>query len=296
MTRSGSDAPRPVVVGVDDSEGTDLAVRWAAETAERYGAPLRVVAAFRWLLPYWWGGAMYADAEDLDVTKRVAEDLVQRFTTQAREAHPGLQVDGDAVDGDPVTVLEHESQRASMVVLGSRGLGGFGSVMLGSVGVGLSARAACPVIVLRGPSGDPAEGAGVVVGVDGSEESAEVLGFGFEYASRRGLPLRAVLCWRPDALSWTRRDSEPFAVERAEAWLSAALTAGWEQRYPDVKVRSLVLPEPPVEALLGEATGAHLLVVGSRGRGSIRGALLGSVSQGVLHHAMCPVAIVPTHL
>ena len=288
-------AQRSIVVGVDDSEGAVLAVQWAAETARRYAAPLRIVAAFRWLLPYWWGGAMYANARDLDVTKRVAEDLVERLVTAARADFPDLSVDGAALEGDPVAVLERESAAAAMVVIGSRRLGGLGSAVLGSVGVGISARSSCPAVVLRGPAGDPAEGAGVVVGVDGGEESADVLGFGFEYAARNELPLRAVLCWRPDALSWGQRDDQPFAREQAEAWLEASLIAGWQERYPQVKTRSLVLREQPVPGLLSESTGQQLLVVGSRGRGVMRGALLGSVSQGVLHHATCPVAIVPTH-
>ena len=134
----------------------------------------------------------------------------------------------------------------------------------------------------------------MVVGVDATPASQAVLEFGFEYASRRQVPLRAVLCWHPDLLASMLWRPEPPAPARAEAWLAETL-AGWREKYPDVAVRGGVVRDHPGAALAAESASAQLLVVGNRGRHAMAGTLLGSVSQAVLHHATCPVAVVPTH-
>jgi nucleotide-binding universal stress UspA family protein len=120
-----------------------------------------------------------------------------------------------------------------------------------------------------------------------------LLEFGFDQASRSHAPLRAVLCWHPDLLASMLWRSEPPAPTRAEAWLAEAL-AGWQEKYPDVAVRSGVVREHAAAGLVAESATAQLLVVGNRGRHAMAGTLLGSVSQAVLHHATCPVAVVPT--
>jgi nucleotide-binding universal stress UspA family protein len=155
-------------------------------------------------------------------------------------------------------------------------------------------RPQCSQAGVRGPAGPAEEGASVVVGVDATEASEIVLKFGFDHASRHHAPLRAVLCWHPDLLAMIRGRPEPPAPARVEAWLSEAL-AGWRERYPDVDVHSEVIREHPPDGLLLTSQAQHLLVVGTHGRHAMAGALLGSVSQGVLHHATCPVAVVPTH-
>lgn len=201
---------------------------------------------------------------------------------------------GDVVDGKPVPVLVAESAGAAMLVLGSRHLETLGSAVLGSVGTGAAARAACPVVVVRGAAGDPAELAQVVVGVDGTSASQAVLKFGFDYASRHGVPLKALLCWHPDPLAAMQWRPEPPPPERARVWLSEAL-AGWRGEYPEVAVHGAVVKDHPVSGLLTGSDAQNLLVVGRRGNYALAGALLGSVSQGVLHHATCPVAVVPIH-
>ncbi|HET6210605.1 MAG TPA: universal stress protein, partial [Jatrophihabitans sp.] len=130
--------------------------------------------------------------------------------------------------------------------------------------------------------------------VDGTAASEAVLRFGFEHADRHGTPLRAVLCVHPDLLASMLWRPEPPAPERAQAWLSESL-AGWRTDFPDVVVHPEVTREHPVDGLISASFGQHLLVVGSHGRHALAGTLLGSVSQGVLHHASCPVAVVPTH-
>jgi nucleotide-binding universal stress UspA family protein len=197
------------------------------------------------------------------------------------------------VDEAPAPVLLRESERASRIVLGSRGLRALGSAVLGSVGAAVAARASCPVIVLRGPAGLAGERPAVVVGVDASARSARVLEFAFDYASRHRLPLRPVLCWHRDVLTEIAWRPETPAPPRAGEWLSEAL-AGWREQYPDVTVRPGVVRDHPAAGLVAASAAQHLLVVGARGEHALVGTLLGSVSQAVLHHASCPVAVVPS--
>ncbi|MFC7615699.1 universal stress protein [Actinokineospora soli] len=181
-----------------------------------------------------------------------------------------VDVTGDMPESAPVPALLR--QDACLVVLGSRGLGGFGGLLLGSTAVQVAAHARCPVVVVRGErSGD------VVVGVDGSAHSVEAIAFAFGEAQRLGAGVVAVT-------AGSQEDEAARAL--------AESVAGWAERYPDVPVRRSVVRGHAARALVDAAADAALLVVGSRGAGGFRGMLLGSVSQGVLHHATCPVAIV----
>ncbi len=272
---------RPIVVGVDDSAGTEAALQWAAEDARARDVSVRLVCAYRNAVPRVQVPG-YVDIPEVELLRprQVAEQLVTDAVDRVTAVYPRAEAQGDAIDGDPVSVLVGESARATLVVLGSRHLGTLGSTVLGSVSAGVVARAASPAVVVRGPAGRPEDGAGVVIGVDGTEASEIVLEFGFEHASRHRVPVRAVLCWRLDLL--------------AEAWLAETL-AGWQEKFPDVTVHREVIRDYAVAGLLTASTGQHLLVVGNRGRHALAGTLLGSVSQGVLHHATCPVAVVPTH-
>ncbi|MGZ4542344.1 MAG: universal stress protein [Mycobacteriaceae bacterium] len=289
---------RPVVVGVDDSSGSDAALMWALADARTRGAPLRAVCAYEWEPPYLnLAGTDYIGFpghENMEV-RRTAEHLVTGAVDRLGKLHDGgaeVHISGAAVEGRPASVLVDESARAEVVVLGSRHLHALGASVLGSVAAGVSAHAACPVIVVRGPAGEPAERAEVIVGIDAAGPADALLGFGFAHASRHGVGLRAVLCWRPDPLATMYWRPEPPAPAQAEAWLSEAL-AGWREKYPDVEVHASVTRDHPVAGLVSASAAQYLLVVGSRTRQALLGSLLGSVSQGVLHHATCPVAVIP---
>jgi nucleotide-binding universal stress UspA family protein len=283
----------PVVVGLDGSAGADAALAWALEEARSRVVPARLVYGYGRDLAYG-SMAIYGKlpVPKLSHIKTVAERLLADAATRAHELAPDVEVSTHLYGDDAVPVLLEESSRASSVVLGSRHLGAIGSAILGSVGAAVAARAACPVVVLRGPAELPGEHAALVVGVDALESSEATLAFGFEYASRRSVPLHAVLCWHLDVLAEMMWRSEPPAPTRVEAWLSEAL-AGWRETYPDVAVSSGVMREHPVAGLVSASSAQHMLVVGTRGRHALAGTLLGSVSQGVLHHATCPVAVVP---
>jgi nucleotide-binding universal stress UspA family protein len=289
--------PHPVVVGVDGTPGSLVAARWAAAEAIRRQRPLRVVYVYRWP-PNYGAAPMYAGwplGDPMEI-KKAAQELVNQAAEEVRAGQGALEVEAVSIEGSRVPVLLAESENAALVVLGSRELGALGSVILGSVGAGVSARAACPVVVVRGPAGDPDEGAQVVAAVDGGETSSQVLEYAFEHASRCGVGVRAVMCWWAhlyQPAGWLT-DTYHQAQGRAYAWLAEAM-AGFRDKYPDVLVTTVVMEEHAVTGLVLESANAYLLVVGSHGRHALSGTLLGSVSQGVLHHATCPVAVLPVH-
>ncbi len=287
-------AEGPIVVGIDASAGADAALTWALADAATTGAPVRLVCAFRRTVEYdpmvMWSGLPVPDMEH---SRRVAEEVVAKAIKRAAEIDASVHVEGAAIDGNPVSVLVEESRRGSLMVLGSRHRSALGASILGSVSAGVAARSACPVVVLGGPAALASERPSVVVGVDGTEESELLLAFAFDHASRHRVSLRIVLVWHPDLLATMLWRAEPAVPKRAELWLSEAL-AGWCGTFPDVEVHSAVIRDHPAAGLTAWASSAELLVVGSRGRHALVGTLLGSVSQAVLHHATCPVAVVPT--
>lgn len=285
----------PVIVGYDGTDGAKLALEWATAEAAARKVPLRVVYAYRGKYTY---GSMarYGNVPmpELQVLRSAGQRLVEEGADLVTKSGADVQVSAVAYDGDAIPTLLADAHHGSLMVLGSRRLGPTGSVLLGSVSGAVAARAACPVVVVRGPAGDPAEHAHVVVGVDPGKDADEVLDFAFEYARTHHAPLRAVLCWYVDPLTeiaWSPRIPVP---PEADLLLSEAL-AGYRERYPDVEVHPAAIRSHAVQGLVAEAAAERLLVVGAHGRHAVAGTLLGSVSQGVLHHATCPVAVVPLH-
>ncbi len=185
--------------------------------------------------------------------------------------------------------MPHSAAAAQLVVVGDRGRGGVGGLLLGSVAATLAAHGACPVVVVRGI--EPPEGP-VVVGIDGSPLSEPALAAAFEAAAARAVPLVAVYAWR-DLLLDPGLASHDWAVveQQGRAELAERL-AGWSGKYPDVPVRRVVVRDGPARALVEQSVTAQLLVVGSHGRGGVGALLLGSVSHAVLHRSHCPVMIV----
>jgi nucleotide-binding universal stress UspA family protein len=223
--------------------------------------------------------------------RHAAQRRLERAVTYVHGQWPDLDVIPVAAKGHIPETLIKASRNADVTVLGSRQLGAVGAAVLGSVSSVVAAAGAGPIVITGRPSALPQEPAAVVVGVDGSKHTDDVLEFAFDYASRHGRSLDAVFCWHPDPLAQAEWRGEPPAPERANRWLAEA-TAGWQEKYPDVPLRRAVVRGHPVDALVSAAAGQDLLVVGSHSRHARVAALLGSVSQGVLHHATCPVAVV----
>jgi nucleotide-binding universal stress UspA family protein len=284
----------PVVVGVDGSPSSLTAVEVAAREAALRGVGLRLVHAFGW------PAAQVPTGTPWNPTGSGLRELIDGTLTEAerraRRAAPGIEVSRDVVVGEPVTVLEIESRTAPLVVVGSRGLSRFGSLLLGSTAGHLAAHATCPVLVVRGrthPAGP------VLLAVDGSPASRGAVEFAFAQASLHGTDLIALHAWNTRTeRAYDGPADPPFVTydedrlrDEEERVLTEAL-GGLREKYPDVAVdRRLVRGR--IRHTLVEATAeAGLVVVGARGLGGFGGLLLGSVSQAVLHHAQCPVVVV----
>jgi len=286
-----------VLVGVDGSEQSLLALDYAADEAARRHQPLRIVIGCAWpLFVAATGGGAGIPLDDgvIEVARGVLEDAASR----AGERRPGLDITTEVTRGSPAGVLVDESERASVVVVGNRGRGGFASLLAGSVATQLATHARCPVIVVRpGTDPDAAMTHPVVVGVDGFERTEAAVEFAFEEASSRGVSLTAIHVWAEPPRSG-RDQFKPVAYDYDEARkeatrLLAEALAGFGEKYPDVPVfRELICGLDPAYHLLRATEEAGLVVVGSRGRGEFSGFVLGSLGQNLVHHATCAVAIV----
>lgn len=268
-----------IVAGYDGSPGSQEALDWAVWEARARGLVLTVCHACAPGRPVAPGDAA------ADLAWQYCERVVAGGVQHARGAMGTRDVRPLLVSGSPASALCEVSESADMVVLGSRGGGGLAGLLLGSVSSQVAAHARGPVVVVRGhwrpvPGYAPSP---VVVGADGSGASQAAVAFAFAEAALRDVPLLAVcaLADTPSVLGGGRLLEADFEEALAKC----------EADHPEVVVRRQVVQGSPRSALLDAAAGAQLLVVGVRGRGGLRGMMLGSVSLAVLHHAPCPVAV-----
>lgn len=266
--------PRSVVVAVDGSEHAERALHWAAEQAVLEHRPLAVVAVG-------------------DDAGAIAEEGV----TAARRLHPGLEPRALALPGDPREVLLDLSERAGVLVVGSRGRGAIKSMLLGSVSTALSAHAACPVVVCRPSTGEPS-GAGVVVGADTTAESVPVIEYAYRQAALRGQPLTVLHCfWDAVAAVAEYRQGRGEAVDAPELEelraVVAQSVAGLAADYPDVPVTVGLQHGLVDEALSRRDQAWDLIVVGRHPMTSLGRVLTGSIATSVVERARTTVAVVP---
>ncbi|MGI5290037.1 universal stress protein [Nonomuraea polychroma] len=266
----------PVVVGVDDSEESLRAVEWAAGEAERRRRPLQILHAFIWpLLGVPLGPAPGAPPEG--GLRHAAERVLATALDRARAVAPDIEVTTSLPETEAATALVHDSHQAELLVVGSRGLGEIGGLLLGSVGARLATEAACPVVVVRGPFTPHGP---VVVGIADHDESEALLTFAFAYATRTA-----------NTVTLAHVGAEGSAGP-GRTVLPEHLLDRWQERYPAVTVVQESLTGHPGKALMQASSEASLLVVGSHHRHELSALVHGSVSQAVLHHATCPVAII----
>ncbi|MGW6427588.1 universal stress protein [Nocardia sp. NPDC055053] len=272
---------RPVVAGVDGSPRSHIALRWAADFAAHHQAALHLVAAVE--VPVEYEPGVSGPLFDGEMLYAHGESVV---TAAAAEVAPvgDLVITTSVEVGDARAILRRHSESARLVVVGSRGLGAVRRTLLGSVSTAVARHAACPVAVV--PEAAASVTGAVVVGVDGSGVSADAVALAFDEASRRRVRVIAVHAWS----ELFRYESRETMRAEAEAELSASL-AGYREKYPDLRVERIVVEDRPARAVLTAAAGAQLIVVGSRDRGGLAGAALGSVAQAVLHGAQCPLII-----
>jgi nucleotide-binding universal stress UspA family protein len=279
-----------IVVGTDGSAPSRIAVRWAAGEARLHGAPLTVLIAYSWAGP----PEAHGGAGHPDVVARRFEDMAVAAATEAESMEPGIDVSGTAVLGDPATALLHAGRTASMLVVGNRGRGGLASLLLGSVSQHVVTHATGPVVVVRGRAVH--RPGPVVVGVDDAASAQHTLALGFDEAHLRGCGLLAVHCcpmpMPPYGMDMPALPYDPDAVWWDAARDLDAILAPWRDKYPTVPVDALTRPGSPAKNLRTVSGDASLLIVGSRGYGTLVGSLFGSVGRQLLHHADCPILIV----
>ncbi|WP_190394410.1 universal stress protein [Nocardiopsis quinghaiensis] len=302
MASNEERSPR-VIVGIDGSEHSWAALDWAAAEAARRGAPILAVYAL--------GMPMVVSANAgptrFDPTEEISDQAIEvmnRVTERVRELQPSVTVETEtALDEAPVSLLRH-CRPHDLLVVGTRGLGAFASMFVGSVSVRVAAQAPCPVAVVPSREGRPATTSlnRVVVGVDGSTNARRALDLAVDLASESGGELVVVNSWEVpypyDPVAMTAMGYEPqekLFDRKSEELVAGMLADAADERREglDVEVSVVRTQDTPVNALLRAAEGADAIVVGSRGRGTVRGLIMGSVGQGVLHHSEIPVVVLP---
>ncbi len=287
---SNESAPFGVVVGYDGSAASAAAVRWAAREALMRNLELTIVHATAPALKdsslISWTGP--APSELRRAQEYHARRLVDEAAKVANEAAGGVRIETSVVIGAPVPTFVDLSSRARLIVVGRRGRTVLPGVSFGSISTAMIHHARCPVAVIHDEV--PHDDAPVVVGIDGSPVSELATALAFDEASWRGVELVAVHAWC---------DSDPFGIHEPE-WATARPTAeealaerlaGWQERYPDVRVRRVVVFDQPAQHVIAEAESAQLVVVGTRGHGERTGQLLGSVSAAVTQACQIPVIV-----
>lgn len=286
-----------IVVGVDGSRESLEAAQWAAARAAQSHWELDIVCAYA--LPSYTAASMdsgFAGVDD-DAIEASARSVVEEAAEQVSEYD--VAVSTHVHQGDPTGTLVEISKGVRMIVVGTRGGGGFADRLLGATSSALPAYSHCPVVVVprhrEGAKFIPVER--IVTGVDGSSQSSAALVAAVAEADAWGARLTAVeaipMASSAGSLAWL-----PPAVDRSEilADVRSGLRTMCEKagEGTDVEIRAHALDGNAAMLLAEFSTAVDLVVVGSRGRGGVRGLLLGSTSQSVLSHSMCPVLVVPS--
>jgi nucleotide-binding universal stress UspA family protein len=281
-----------ILVGVDGSKESDAAVRWAGEEARLTGSPITLMHG----VP-----PSFATVPKVPVKALVTEWERENASTVIERARRMLDsnppsesivdVRSEVHYWGVLPTLIDASKEARMVVVGSRGVGAFDRMVMGSVSSGLVRHAHGPVTVVHTRNGElPVDGP-VVVGIDGSPASEAATALAFEEADRRNVGLVAVHAWRDTGALLALGIDWP-AYEQIGAEVLAERLAGWQERYPGVSVRRRLESGTPAWWLFKESKHAQLMVVGSHGRGGFAGMLLGSVSSAVAQSVRIPVTVV----
>ncbi|TXS15366.1 universal stress protein [Streptomyces sp. adm13(2018)] len=284
-----------LVVGVDGSDASLTAVDWAVDEAVRHELPLRIVHASMWER---YEGVVPAWTTDRPSGQVLAENIVGVAAERARLRAPGLHLTTDVLAEDASTALLREGRRSTLLAVGSRGRGEFADLLLGSVGLIVAARAHGPVVVVRGDrQALEARHGRVLLGVGDQDVDSPAVRFALREAAVRDAELDAVHAWRRPAREPADHplltgDAEAHFAERSAGLLDKVLAAAASE-YPRIRLRRTTIEGPAHKALTERSAAADLLVVGARRRDGLVGLELGRIAHRALHHAACPVAVVP---
>ncbi|MBB4951653.1 nucleotide-binding universal stress UspA family protein [Kitasatospora gansuensis] len=277
----------PIVVGFDGSPESVAAADWAAGEALRRRWRVELVQAWPW------SGDHVLGSEE---AMRWARQRLAEEAAELGDRLGGVEVTATHVQGDPVGVLWAAGRGAALLVLGSRAMGALRGFLTGSVSRQVLGRADCPVVLVRTDDGAPA-GRDVVVGLSMRHTSDRPMEFACEAAAARSAPLRAVHAWSPpsgnDYLAFAAIGNPEKKLAKVEQQLVEDALDPWRSRYPQLAITAQALLGTAALTLLDAAAGADLLVIGRHGRRLPVGTQLGSVAQAAVHHAPCPVAVVP---
>lgn len=287
------DTNLPVVVGVDGSEQSDKAVRYAVAEARRRGVGMLLVHAVHETAPMAAMLPLYSVEAFTEVGRRLVDDA----KALVHDVDPGMEVGTSVKGGGRVGILVDAGEHASAIVLGHRSRSLAGRVLTSSTTTGVAARAHCPVISVPDGWAEGGDVGRVVVGVDESHAAHDALDVAFREARRRNATLVALHAWKlPIAY-----DDIGYATETVDDWMGTAseemdkTLAPFRDAYPEVTVEVDLQHEFAGPALL-EATGnADVMVVGRRGHGAPWGIYLGSLARLLIREGRCPVEIAPQH-
>ncbi|WP_329285793.1 universal stress protein [Streptomyces sp. NBC_00691] len=308
MSDTNTASEPPVVVGVDGSEHSLRALAWALSTAEHLGSPLVVAHVRSDALQL--GAARIAS---LGPSPELPDSVMAAVRTSVEERGHDMPVRYESLDGSVTDALPATARGARLLVTGSRGHGGFASLLLGSTSRTLAATAPCPLVVVpheaRAATLESGAKAGrVLLGLHPEETPDEVVAFAFEAAHHRGVPLEAVTAFRlpPQPTSAVVSPAPALQVpptlplaDAAQAFVREAEREQEERlrpfaaRWPKVEVVPTAVPADAAGLLVEGSRDAGLVVVGRHHRHRFGSLLIGSVAHAVLHHAHCPVAVVP---
>lgn len=286
----------PVVVGIDDFEHSDQLIAAAAQEARLRGSALWLAHAYHGFIPVTQG--IPPDFTPEMVLRDTAEELLAKAAAQVGADHPDLHIETAAVAGPAAPALAEVADLASLLVVGGRGRGGLAGQLLGSVSLGVLGLAHCPVLVVRGAGKRPEQRVMVGVDVDDPATGPEVLAFAFDEAVRRHADLYAFYAWEDPSILYAY-GTHSFAVSHRREALKLgrkgleAILEPWKAKHPQVNVSYEALPGLPAKLLVESTELVSLVVIGGKARGGGDGMRVGSIAHTVLHHAHCPVAIVP---
>lgn len=284
----------PVVVGTDGTDSSNLAVDWAAHEARRRHRPLRILHAFDW---DWHETRFPIGTDYIDIAREAAESVAAAAFDRARLIAPEVAIESHTLIGHAAPRLMEAAHDAELLVVGSRGRGGFTGLLLGSVSQRVAMHAACPVVVVRRMAGHV--GGPIVAGVDDSSAADLVLETAFRAATAQACPIGVIRAYLPVIPPWLSEVAPPTMdtpeQDAAERTGLEEQLAPWRTKFPDVPVTVVVTHDSAASALVEASRRARLVVVGSRGHGVVTGSLLGSAGLQLLHYAACPVQIVRPH-
>ena len=276
-----------VVVGFDGSEGSEQALDWAAEQAARTDSVLEIHIAH---------GTRHG-ADGKAEAQKAMSGVAGLGVVRAEKVAPGLTTRVVTHEGSPADALVAASKDADLLVVGSRGLGGFTGLVLGSVGHSCALHAYCPVVIVRPLASSAVDRQWwppmrIAVGVDGSHGSVLAVEWAMQEAQLTGAAVVAVTAWSwPQSYGWGAPLPADLDMQGDARTILHQVVDPIRARYPAGELISEVVEGHPAQAMADVSKSADLLVIGSRGHGELAGALLGSVGEYCVTHASCPVVI-----